>query len=238
MKRILFLGEGSLDGPARYLAAILKHAKLPFDHLPDEARLPKAWQKRPYAAVVLSDYRYSSWTRQAKDWLIHSVREEGVGLFMIGGWASFSGSVGGYAETDLEKLLPVRCSRGDDRVNRTAVLIGGHEPPITVCGYHTCIPKPGSQTVLEFSDLNFHQGNPFLGARHPALVIGQAGRGRTAAFLSDNAPHWAGALVDWGKRRVQVPLSPKNIVETGDLYLRFFQRWIQWVGRYKPLNHS
>ncbi len=32
------------------------------------------------------------------------------------------------------------------------------------------------------------------------LVVGQHGRGRTAALATDVAPHWVGGLVDWGDR--------------------------------------
>ena len=42
---------------------------------------------------------------------------------MIGGWASFTGLVGGYAGTAIEKLLPVRCVPGDDRINWAADLL-------------------------------------------------------------------------------------------------------------------
>ena len=226
--KALFLGEGPLEGSARYLAAVLAWSKIRFDHRPDLSRIPKAWRKQRYDVVLLSDYRYKAWTPCAREWLTRSVLD-GTGLLMIGGWASFTGLVGGYSGSEIEKLLPVRCVPGDDRRNRQALLTGGKGKPVMVCGYHRARPKPGSRTVLEFRDLDFRHGAPILGARHPALVTGRAGKGRTAAFLSDCAPHWAGGLIDWGTRRVQVPVSRKNIVEVGDRYLHFFRHWIRWT---------
>ena len=208
--RVLFLGEGDLSGPARYLAAVLSWSKIPFDHRPDQAKIPKAWRQNRYESIILSDYRYASWTSCAREWLLQEVLIRGTGLLMIGGWASFTGLVGGYAGTEIERLLPVTCVRGDDRVNRAAIMdfasphpsplgrglseaTGEAKTPPVVCGYHRVKPKPGSQIPLVFRDLQYRKGKISLGSAQPALVLGHAGRARTAAFLTDCAPHWDGA---------------------------------------------
>jgi uncharacterized membrane protein len=116
--------------------------------------------------------------------------------------------------------------KGDDRTNAAALLISGERSPV-VCGYNRVVAKKESQTILEFRDLLFKQGRPTLGKVHPALVLGQAGCGRTAAFMTDCAPHWAGSLVDWGNRRITVRCGRTNAVEVGNHYLRFFSRLIQ-----------
>lgn len=226
--KILFLGEGELSGPARYLAAILRWSGLPFDHQPDETPIPHAWLKRRYDAVILSDYRADAWTKASTRWLVEAVHA-GTGLMMIGGWASFTGLVGKYRGTDIEKLLPVQCLPGDDRLNRPAVLMGRGIRPVVVCGYHKVRPKVGTQTILNFNALNFSQQGPTLGSAYPALVLGKAGAGRTAAFMTDCAPHWAGGLVDWGNKRIRISLGPNNTVEVGETYLRFFRRLINRV---------
>jgi len=251
--RALFLGEGELSGPARYLASVLHWTKIPFDHRPDQAKIPKAWRRSGrYQAVILSDYRYAAFTRCSREWLAQEVREIGTGLLMIGGWASFTGLVGGYAGTAIEKLLPVRCIPGDDRVNcaslvsiddcrftiddsksfgrnfQSSILNRQSSMPL-VCGYHRAIPKPDSRTVLSLRDLHFKNGRPLLGKPHPLLVLGAAGKARTAAFLTDCAPHWAGGLVDWGRRRVTVKLRSAISTEVGETNLRFFARLIRWV---------
>jgi len=225
--RVLFLGEGDITGPARYLAAILKWSRFPFDHRPDQSRLPKAWRApNRYDVIILSDYRYSSWTPCAKEWLIKEVRENGTGLLMIGGWASFTGLVGGYAGTAIEELLPVRCIPGDDRVNWASgsIIQGVSDAPV-VCGYHRATPKAGMQVKLQLRDLTIGS-TVRLGKPHPLLVTGAAGIGRTAAFLTDCAPHWAGGLVDWGRRRIKVRLNAATTVEVGNQYLSFFKTLI------------
>jgi len=227
--RILFLGEGTLQGPARYLSAILTWAKFRFDHLPDQNPVPLSWLDRPYRAVILSDYRYSSWKPAARKRLIERI-QDGMGLLMIGGWASFTGKVGGYAGTDLEKLLPVRCIPKDDRLQNAggALLLPNAHAPM-VCGYHRAIPKPGTKIENVFKDVLFRNGKLTLGPAKPALVRGHYGRGKTAAFLTDCAPHWAGGLVDWGHQRVRVRFD-HDIVEVGDGYLRYFSRLIKSLG--------
>lgn len=239
--RILFLGEGSLDGPARYLAAVLRYAGISFDHRPDGAKIPKAWRQPQYAAIVLSDYRYSSFTPCARDWVECAVTR-GTGLLMIGGWASFTGLVGGYSGSSIEKMLPVRCLTKDDRANwasgsvvvratKHAVSEGlNFKVPPVVCGYHRAETKPGTKTVLSLRDLSLNHEKPSLGKPHPLLVLGQYQEAKTAAFLTDCAPHWAGGLVDWGRRRVRVSVAPDVRVEVGDQYLKFFTRLVRWVG--------
>jgi uncharacterized membrane protein len=231
--RVLFLGEGSLKDSGRYLAAILKKSGIAFDHRPDGAKIPKRWRRKRYDAVILSDYRHASFTPCAREWLKGEV-SRGTGLLMIGGWASFTGLVGGYAGTDIEKLLPVTCLPGDDRVQKASgslLLPMKRKAPGApmVCGYHRARPKPGSRTTMVFRDLLYKKGRVHLGPPVPALVLGSYGRARTAAFLTDCAPHWAGGLVDWGRQRTSIRLGAAQTVEVGNQYLHFFHRLIRWV---------
>lgn len=245
-KRILFLGEGPLDGPARYLAGILKWANFAYDHCGDQEPIFAEWFQRHYDAFVLSDYRHSSFTKAAERWLVDRVRT-GAGLLMIGGWASFTGLVGRYKGSAIESLLPVRCIEGDDRVNWISVAanplfrgpgkilkgLDWENAPV-VCGFHRIEVKRKARVILSLRDLHLKLGKPALGRAHPLLVVGKAERGRTAAFLSDCAPHWAGGLVDWGKERVPVRLQPKISIEVGDQYLKFFARLLRWISTNQP----
>ncbi|HEY0248667.1 MAG TPA: glutamine amidotransferase [Gryllotalpicola sp.] len=116
----------------------------------------------------------------------------GGGLLMVGGYMSFAGINGSarYGETELAAVLPVNMSATDDRRERPAGVIpttvdpdhevlagvGGAWPPIL--GYNRVSVKPEAQTVL-------------MAGADPLLVLGAYGRGRTAAYTSDLAPHWA-----------------------------------------------
>jgi uncharacterized membrane protein len=232
--RVLFLGEGDLSGPARYLASVLKWSGWAFDHRADQVKIPKAWQ-RPgrYDVIILSDYRYASFTPDARRWLIKEVREGGTGLLMIGGWASFTGLVGHYAGTDIEDLLPVQCMTEDDRVNcASGSVVSIDDLRLTslpiVCGYHRVRVKENSQVVFSLRDLKFSPGKPpIVGEPHPLHVLGKSGMAWTAAFLTDCAPHWAGGLVDWGRKRVTVNLPGGIETEVGEQYLKFFRAMIK-----------
>jgi uncharacterized membrane protein len=230
--RVLFLGEEDLYGSGRYLAAILRWSKIPFDHRADQSPIPRAWQRRTYDLFILSDYRASSFDPSTVRWLTHEIQEKGTGLLMIGGWASFTGLVGHYAGHPLEDLLPVRCIPNDDRVNRSALLRGiVSSKPIIVCGYHRTRAKPGTKTVLQFREVSGSQEKLTLGKKYPALVLGRAGKGATAAFLTDCAPHWAGGLIDWGTRRIIVSVKSGVSVEVGNQYLSFFKSLIHQLRR-------
>jgi len=66
-------------------------------------------------------------------------------------------------------------------------------------------------------------------AAAPLLVVGQFGRGRTAAFTSDVAPHWVGGLVDWGDRRVKAQAPGAGDIEVGNWYAELFTRMVCWT---------
>ena len=61
------------------------------------------------------------------------------------------------------------------------------------------------------------------------LVVGQFGRGRSAAFASDAAPHWVGGLVDWGAKRIAAHAKGGGQVEVGNHYAELFARLVRWT---------
>lgn len=64
----------------------------------------------------------------------------------------------------------------------------------------------------------------------PMLVLGQYGRGRTAAFAGDVAPHWVGGLVDWGDPDKRVTQSVgQGFIEVGNHYATFFRNLVLWT---------
>jgi len=128
--------------------------------------------------------------------------ESGGGLLMCGGYFSFSGYSGraGFSGTPVEAVLPVLCERGfDDRVEMTqgfafGLTEGGRSHPITqglrwddpylLLGYNRVRAKPDAEVLATYED-------------DPQIVVAQIGKGRSMAFASDVAPHWAGSFIHW-----------------------------------------
>jgi uncharacterized membrane protein len=123
--------------------------------------------------------------------LLKEYVEQGGGLIMIGGWMSFSGIDGKarYHDTAVEQVLPVSCLTHDDRqeipegivpkvalVNHPVLKNVPSSWPFFL-GYNRVIPKKGAKVLLRV-------GND------PLLCAWERGKGRSAAFMSDCAPHW------------------------------------------------
>ena len=139
----------------------------------------------------------------------------GGGLIMIGGYLSFQGINGkaNYKDTPIEAALPVTMQPYDDRVERSdgvtpVVSEGAHtivdglpEEWPALLGYNRVAPDSDATELVRVDD-------------DPLVVVGSYGEGRSAAFTSDCAPHWAAprftdwkhydafwaALVDWVAR--------------------------------------
>jgi len=118
--------------------------------------------------------------------------ERGGGLVMVGGYMSFSGIDGRarYGMSPLAAVLPVKTLDYDDRVevpegitptveaaNHPALGGTPKEWPILL-GYNRVVAKPGSTVIAKCGG-------------DPLLVAGSVGKGRSVAFTSDLAPHWA-----------------------------------------------
>jgi uncharacterized membrane protein len=139
--------------------------------------------------------------------------QKGHGLLMVGGYMSFSGFEGKarYQSTALASILPVEMQGHDDRIEApegvtpsTAtshiILDGLAASWPHFLGYNRLRAKSGSTVVMTVG------GDPFL-------VLGEAGRGRTAAFASDCSPHWG---------------SPEFLAWPD--YGRFWSRLVTWLG--------
>ncbi|MDO5579604.1 MAG: glutamine amidotransferase [Planctomycetia bacterium] len=67
--------------------------------------------------------------------------------------------------------------------------------------------------------------------RDPILVIGSYGKGRTAAYASDLAPHWSSGLIDWGQPRITEEIGNDSI-EVGLWYSKFCRNLVQWCAQF------
>lgn len=137
----------------------------------------------------------------------------GGGVLMVGGYLTFSGidAKARWGRSALADVLPVTILDRDDRVELPA---GIHpviaEPHPIVDGLDAQWPL-----LLGFNEVAATPGATVLAtvAEHPLLVLGSAGRGRTAAFTSDLAPHWATpAFLEWAG------------------YPVLFDRLVRWLG--------
>jgi len=243
--RVLYLGDTSLQTAAGYLAGLLAHWDVPFHYVPSDADLTDAALIESSQAIIVSDYPAARIGARTQELLINRVHE-GAGLCMIGGWESFHGLGGDWDGTPLAEILPVEIAHEDDRLNCDQVVlvrqtaehpvIGGlpwHEHPPTIGGLNRTTAKPGAEILLEAHrfDVSWKDGQPALApeAVHPLLVVGKHGQGRTAALMTDVAPHWVGPLVDWGPERVTAQAPGAEAVEVGNLYAQFFKQLVHWL---------
>ena len=241
--RVCYLGDDDLGGAAGYLAGVMAHFGIPFDHVPSPQSPGEEFARQTYAAYVVSDYPAARWSAAQLDRVVNDVRG-GAGLAMLGGWESFHGQLGQYHQSPLAEVLPVVMASADDRrncaqpclVDRRAEhpIVAGlpWETPPGIGGYNAFLPKPGAKVLLAgvpFSVRKGEAGFQFTrGADVPVLVVGEYGRGRTAALANDVAPHWVGGWVDWGDARVCQAIGSGSI-EVGNWYARFFCNLITWL---------
>lgn len=115
----------------------------------------------------------------------------GGGVLMVGGYLTFSGidAKARWGRTPLAEALPVTVLDRDDRVEiaagATPTVLGEHAVTAgldavwpALLGLNEVIAKPEATVLAEC-------------AGHPLLVLGEYGAGRSGAFTSDLAPHWA-----------------------------------------------
>jgi len=126
-----------------------------------------------------------------KSELLRTYVAAGGALLMIGGYLTFSGidAKARWGRSPLAAALPVDILDRDDRVE----LPGGAEPKVV--GDHEIVASVAAPwpALLGLNQVNAKPGGTVLAecAGHPLLVVGSYGAGRSAAFTSDVAPHWA-----------------------------------------------
>jgi uncharacterized membrane protein len=218
--------------------------------VPSNTRADEASFDTQRAAFILSDYPATMLGRELQQRLLVQV-EQGAGLLMCGGWESFHGCGGDWNVTPVGDALPVEIAAADDRVNcdrpvlvqrvldhpAVAGLPWDARPPV-IGGYNRVRARPAATVLLEARQFavrreeNAADGYVFTPAEcDPLLVVGAYGKGRTAAFTTDVAPHWVGPLVDWGRERVTAQAAGAEAVEVGSDYARFLRQLIDWLAR-------
>lgn len=190
------------------------------------ARFPDTTHEiEEYDVVILSDVGADTFLLHPETFIQSRVRPNrlrviadfvagGGGLLMVGGYMSFSGFEGKahYGNTVLAEVLPVEMLGYDDRIEvpegvsptvltaHPVVDLGADSRWPHLLGYNRLRAKGGATVVMEANG-------------DPLLVLGEFGRGRTAAFASDCSPHWA---------------SPEFVNWKG--YPRFWSNLVEWLG--------
>jgi uncharacterized membrane protein len=124
---------------------------------------------------------------------------QGGGLVMIGGYLTFQGIEGKarYHESPIEDVLPVVMLPGDDRVEapqglQPKVLLERHPIVAGIDGPWPVLLGLNAVDAAADADLIATAGG------YPLILAGGFGQGRSVAFTSDCAPHWAPpAFVAW-----------------------------------------
>lgn len=125
---------------------------------------------------------------------------QGGALLMIGGWSSFTGrfAMGQYRGTPVEEALPVTClAATDDRVEAPeGMYLEAVAPDHTVM---RGIPWQDCPMFLGYNRVQLKEKATLLArvGEDPFIAVWEFGRGRSMAFASDCAPHWATAFVAW-----------------------------------------
>ena len=245
---VLYCGDSSLSGAAGYLAGLLTRFGIRYDYLPSDQDLSSEMASEPRKLFILSDYAAQRMLPPVQEIVLRQVRDRGAGLLMIGGWESFHGHGGDWDGTPVGDALPVEVMTEDDRINcdQPALVIkaADHEivadlpwnvRPPTIGGFNRVVSKPGSETVLLVQRVQavFENGRFRFEEQDqdPLLVIGAHGNGRTAALMTDLAPHWVGGLVDWGDfERVTARAPGSWQIEVGNFYSQFIANLLAWTG--------
>jgi len=247
-KPVLYLGDTSLSGAAGYLAGLMTAFAIGFEYVPSDQTLSSELPSVERKLFVLSDYPSTRMPRAVQAIVLAQVKR-GAGLLMIGGWESFHGHGGDWDGTLIGDALPVEISGEDDRINcdQPALVLksSDHEVvddlpwnvrPPGIGGFNRVSVRPGSATVLlvqtfqVFFDAKRFEFTPR--DQHPLLVLGTHGNGRTAAFMTDLAPHWVGGLVDWGDgERVKSQAKGSWEIEVGNHYAQLVLNMLAWTGQ-------
>jgi len=246
MTQFLYFGDDDMTRAAGYLCGIMTHAGIPFTRVDSSQSPTDALLQEPFAAFILSDYPLERFLPGQLEIICNAVKN-GAGLAMFGGWESYYGRLGEYHNTALAEVLPITMLQADDRRNfAQGVLLSptqthpildnlSWETPPLVGGLNELTAKPDANVLLNGLPLSIRtKGSQFdFGfdtQAYPMLVVGEYGKGRTAALATDVAPHWVGGLVDWGQSRITQSLPNGRSVEIGSDYAKFFTQLLRWVG--------
>jgi len=243
--KILYIGDTALNQAACYLTGVMTYYGIEFDYIPGGVMCRVEDIRKDYKAFVVSDYPAAGFEAGALEKMKQKVAE-GAGLFMPGGWESYTGLGGGYNKSPLAEVLPVLMADTDDRVNShgPCVVIKKNSHPIIdgldlendvpcIGGFNRFKVKPDAVLVLNSqrycASVKGDEATFKKLESCPLLAVGSFRLGRVAALATDLAPHWVGGLVDWGKNRVKACAPGSIEIEVGSDYAALLRNIIKFV---------
>jgi uncharacterized membrane protein len=211
--RLLYIGAPFMQGPYAVFRQDPLLATTPVDGnlfgVPPEQVKKSMRQYMPrtredmverYDIIGLDDTHFSAHPSQTIHWLADGCEEDGLGLFMAGGFESFGGGAGypSWGGTVLDRVLPVECTSAyaDDGVNVVTnfndELMGSipwdeYEMHNVFGGHNVLKTRQGANQVSQVTRL-------LGGARDPGWVWWDVGNGRFFA----SAPGFRGGSAGKG----------------------------------------
>ncbi len=196
-----------------YIRAAIEKAGYEVEYIPNHLA-PKEFpftmdEISKYACVILSDIG-SNTLLLAPQTFARSVRtpnrcqllkdyvNEGGSLLMVGGYMSFTGvdAKARYGETPIKDILPVQCIEADDRAEHPEGIV-----PVTVKQHEAIkgLPEEWPHFLGYNRTKALPQGEVLVAINgDPLIAVGEFGKGRSAVFTSDCAPHWGPPeFVNW-----------------------------------------
>lgn len=197
-------------GPIR---TAIEQAGYQVDYIPNHLapeKFPFTMEElKEYSCVILSDIG-SNTLLLAPDTFSKSIRkpnrcqlikdyvEQGGSFLMVGGYMSFTGvdAKTRYGQTPIKDVLPVECLDIDDRAEHpegvVPVIVKEHEAIKGLpkewphfLGYNKTKATAQGEVLVTID------GDPFI-------AVGEFGKGKSAVFTSDCAPHWGPPeFVNW-----------------------------------------
>lgn len=216
------------------LKAALRGAGYEVEHMPAHM-VPTAFPETPeqlkqYDLIILSDIGANSLqlapdvfqksiTGKNRIQALSSWVQSGGALLMVGGYLSFTGfeAKANYANTAITEVLPVTLLGQDDRIEYPDGIA-----PRVLKPEHPALGNAGKEwpNLLGYNKVKIRDDAELLATvgpdGDPLVAVMEIGKGRSAVFTSDCAPHWAppefsqewsgyqrlfGGLADWLTQR-------------------------------------
>lgn len=203
----------SYEEGVKHLKEAVEKAGYHVDYMPNHMapeNFPTTMEEiKAYDCVILSDIGSNTLLLPPKTFtksektpnrcdLIRDYVNDGGAFLMIGGYMSFTGidAKTRYGATAIKDVLPVKCLDVDDRAEHPEGVI-----PVVAKEHEVVKEMPKKWPHL----LGYNKTEPTEKGEvlvtvngDPLVAVGDFGKGKSAVFTSDCAPHWGpSAFINW-----------------------------------------